>query len=108
MTTWARASHVPHDHSSSRAALDGTRFASPPCIMDLTMKDVMTAQPVTIGRDQTLATAHALMREHHCRHLPVLEQGELVGILSQRDLYFLETIKGVESDVDLVEDAMSS
>src|SRR5690348_8987260 len=73
----------------------------------LTMKDVMTSQPVTIGREQTLAIAHAMMRRHHCRHLPVLEHGELVGVLSQRDLYFLESIAGVDMSVDKVEDAMS-
>jgi acetoin utilization protein AcuB len=72
------------------------------------LKDVMTSQPVTIGRQQTLATAHAMMREHHCRHLPVLEHGELVGVLSQRDLYFLESLSGVDLDVDTVEDAMST
>jgi acetoin utilization protein AcuB len=72
------------------------------------VKDVMTAQPVTIGRQQTLATAHAMMRQHRCRHLPVLEHGELVGVLSQRDLYFLESLSGVDLDVDTVEDAMST
>lgn len=74
----------------------------------LTMNDVMTAQPVTVGRDQPLAVAHAMMREHGCRHLPVLEHGDLVGVVSQRDLYFLETIAGVDMDTDRVDDAMSS
>lgn len=73
----------------------------------LTMRDVMTSQPLTIGREQTLATAHKIMRDHEVRHLPVLHAGGIVGILSQRDLYFLETIRGVELDADLVEDAMS-
>lgn len=74
----------------------------------LTMNDVMTAQPVTVGRDQPLSIAHAMMREHGCRHLPVLEHGDLVGVVSQRDLYFLETIAGVDMDTDRVDDAMSS
>jgi acetoin utilization protein AcuB len=76
-------------------------------IATLEMKDVMTPQPITIGRDQTLETAHAMMRQHHCRHLPVLEHGELVGVISQRDLYFLESLAGVEMERDKVEDAMS-
>lgn len=74
----------------------------------LTMKDVMTGQPVTVGRQQTLAVAHEMMRQHDCRHLPVLEHGELVGVLTQRDLYFLETLAGVDMDKDAVDDAMSS
>ncbi len=73
----------------------------------LTMDHVMTPQPITIGRDQPLAIAHQMMRDHGCRHLPVLERGELVGILSQRDLYFLETIAGVDLREDKVDDAMS-
>jgi acetoin utilization protein AcuB len=68
----------------------------------------MTPQPVTIGRLEPLATAHRLMREHRIRHLPVLEHGELVGVVSQRDLYFLETIRGVQIDDDVVEDAMTT
>ncbi len=77
-------------------------------IASLKVKDVMTPQPVTIGRAQTLETAHALMREHGCRHLPVLEHGDLVGVLSQRDLYFLESLGGVDPDKDVVEDAMAN
>jgi len=68
----------------------------------------MTSQPVTIGRKESLATAHHMMRANGVRHLPVLEHGELVGIVSQRDLLFLETIRGVDLDADTVEDAMST
>ena len=76
-------------------------------IATLEMKDVMTPQPITIGREQTLSVAHAMMRQHHCHHLPVLEHGELVGIISQRDLYFLESLAGVDIEVDKIDDAMS-
>lgn len=74
----------------------------------LTMKDVMTEQPITVGRTQTLSVAHEMMRENHCRHLPVLEHGELVGVVTQRDLYFLETIAGVDLTKDKVDDAMGA
>ena len=69
---------------------------------------IMTTQPVTIGRTETLLTAHRLMRTHHVRHLPVLEHGELVGIVSQRDLFLIESIRGVDVEEDIVEDAMST
>lgn len=72
-----------------------------------TVEEFMTPQPMTIGRDQTLAVAHRMMRENKIRHLPVLEKGDLVGVLSQRDLYFLETIAGVDLDKDKVDDAMT-
>jgi len=74
----------------------------------LQMQDVMTPQPITIGRGQSLATAHELMRRHGCRHLPVLEHGELVGIVTQRDLYLLETIAGVDLTKDQVDDALTA
>jgi acetoin utilization protein AcuB len=73
-----------------------------------TIGDVMTPQPLTIGRDQKLVTAHKMMAENGIRHLPVLERGDLVGIVSQRDLYFIETIAGVDKFADKVEDAMTS
>src|SRR3954467_10202097 len=69
---------------------------------------LMTLQPLTIGRKESLATAHRLMRDHRVRHLPVLEHGELIGIVSQRDLYFLETIRGLDLDNDVIEDAMTT
>ncbi len=73
----------------------------------LTIGDVMTSQPITIGRDQKLVTAHKMMTDNGIRHLPVLEHGELVGVVSQRDLYFVETIAGVDKFEDKVDDAMS-
>jgi acetoin utilization protein AcuB len=73
-----------------------------------TVGALMTPQPVTIGRKERLVTAHRLMRSHRVRHLPVLERGELIGIVTQRDLYFLETIRGVDIDEDIVEDAMTT
>lgn len=72
-----------------------------------TAGDVMTPQPLTIGRGESLATAHRMMRTSRVHHLPVLEHGELVGIVTLRDLYFLETIRGVDLDDDTVEDAMA-
>jgi acetoin utilization protein AcuB len=43
--------------------------------------DVLTASPTT-----TLAEALTLTRSHRIRHLPVLENGELVGLVTDRDL----------------------
>lgn len=72
------------------------------------MREVMTVCPHTIGSDQPLSRAHEVMREIGARHLPVLRSGRLVGVLSQRDLYFLETIAGVDVEIDRVADAMTS
>jgi acetoin utilization protein AcuB len=71
------------------------------------MRDYMTRAPLTIGADRTLTDAHALMRGHRVRHLPVLAAGALVGIVSQRDLMLIETLPGVDPSEVPVEDAMT-
>lgn len=68
----------------------------------------MTTSPHTVGTDQTLAHAHAVLREHKIRHLPVLRGGDLVGMLTDRDLALIETLKDVDPSKVLVEDAMST
>lgn len=74
---------------------------------DKTIADYMTASPHSIGYDQPLMQAHQVMREHHIRHLPVLNGGHLVGILSDRDLAFIENLKDVDAAKVRVDDAMT-
>ena len=52
----------------------------------LLVKDSMTREMVTLAPDETARTALALCRERRIRHLPVLKEGRLVGIVSDRDL----------------------
>jgi len=73
----------------------------------LSMKHLMTPAPHSIGRNQPLMQAHRMMHQHGIRHLPVLEQGKLVGILSERDLFFLETIASVDLEKTHVDEGMS-
>jgi acetoin utilization protein AcuB len=68
----------------------------------------MTRCPITVGAEQPLAYAHAVMRKEQIRHLPVLHGGKLVGLVSLRDLHLIETLPGVEAAQVSVEDAMSS
>jgi acetoin utilization protein AcuB len=68
----------------------------------------MTTTPHAIGSDQTLELAHRVMRENRIRHLPVLNGGKLVGVLTQRDLALIETLKDVDPKEVTVDDAMSS
>lgn len=67
----------------------------------------MTASPHSIGKDQFLVHAHELMRNHAIRHLPVLDGGRLVGVLSDRDLHLIETLRDVTPDKVTVEEAMT-
>lgn len=67
----------------------------------------MTRQPWTIRRDAKMSQAHQVMRLHRIRHLPVLEAGKLVGIVSDRDLHLIETLPDGDPDEVEVEDAMT-
>lgn len=46
----------------------------------------MTPFPHSIDVDAPLEDAHKLMREHRFRHLPVMSGGEIVGVLTDRDI----------------------
>ncbi len=73
-----------------------------------TIAEVMTDAPHTIGRDEKLAQAYDVMRRFGLRHLPVLDGGRLVGVLSQRDLLFVEAAAGgVDGRVEKVGQAMA-
>jgi acetoin utilization protein AcuB len=70
------------------------------------LSQYMTPQPWTIRKDAKMSQAHQLMREHKIRHLPVLEAGKLVGIVSERDLHLIETLPDCDPDEVTVEEAM--
>src|ERR1700674_660561 len=46
----------------------------------------MTRNPMTVGPDDETETALDTMLSHGFRHLPVVENGEVIGIVSIRDL----------------------
>lgn len=69
--------------------------------------DYMTRAPATIGADQPLTLARDRMREHRCRHLPVLSGGQIVGVVSERDLNLIENLSNTDLDELTVEEAIS-
>lgn len=48
--------------------------------------DVMTTDVITTSPDTSVRDAARTMAQHWIRHLPVVENGQLVGIISQRDI----------------------
>lgn len=92
-----------------RAAVIGGSVLAPSTFMhNFQVKRFMTRSPHTIGQDQPLTAAHRIMRDFDIRHLPVLEGGRLVGVLSQRDLYLIESLKDVDAEHVSVSEAMST
>jgi CBS domain-containing protein len=88
---WYRVSalHVYHRHrlvgilteqDVVAALADGVDPASTP------VADYMTDRPVTVRADEDLEVAAGRMAALGVRHLPVIEGGRLLGVLSMRDL----------------------
>lgn len=55
-----------------------------------TISRYMSRQPWTIRKDAPAAEGRRIMKQHEIRHLPVLEAGSLVGVVSDRDLRLAE------------------
>ncbi|HEX9170718.1 MAG TPA: CBS domain-containing protein [Roseiarcus sp.] len=61
-------------------AKDGARLA------DMHVRDLMTREVQTCGLETPMVEAEKLMNKHRVRHLPVVDGGKLVGMLSIRDV----------------------
>jgi acetoin utilization protein AcuB len=50
------------------------------------IRDVMTKNPITVDSESLVLDAQRIMRENNIRRLPVVDKGNLVGIVTQHDL----------------------
>lgn len=64
---------------------------------DTRVADIMSAPAITIDARATAKAGLALMTNKRIRHLPVLDQGKLVGVVSVGDLVY--TILGDQQDL---------
>lgn len=69
-----------------------------------TIQKYMTSCPFTIEASQPVYQAQELMKLHQIRHLPVLEDGKLVGLVSDRDVKLYVSLAGVDPKRDVVRD----
>lgn len=60
---------------------------------DTRVQEIMTSSPITVTPEDTVEECMRIMTQRHVRHLPVLEKGKLVGIVSIGDL-----VKAIISD----------
>jgi acetoin utilization protein AcuB len=56
----------------------------------------MTTMPETIEEDLELADAKSRMFNHGIHHLPVVHDGQLIGIVSQRDIAVAESLTAMD------------
>ncbi len=59
-------------------------------LLAMPVAQLMTRKPVTCAPGDSLHHALHLMDHHHIRHLPVLDDGHLVGVISARDFTRLQ------------------
>lgn len=92
-----------------KGLLRGPLFASLTCMSKPIpqIAKYMTTTPVTVERSVTLAEASKLMREQRIRHLPITEGGELVGVITERDIKFAESFSMVDAAQVTVYGAMA-
>lgn len=77
-----------------RLAGEGADFETIP------VRRAMTGRPLTISADDDILAASQMMAERKLRHLPVTEDGNLVGIVSMRDVlaYLAERLYSGDKD----------
>ena len=64
----------------------------------MTARDLMTPNPATVTARSRVADAWNLMRELDVRHVPVVHDGALVGILSDRDVGHIDVARLLTTD----------
>lgn len=74
--------------------------------LDTPISEVMSRDVKTLSVDDTAETAGLTMSRHHIRHLPIMQGQELVGIISERDLFTLQrlSLNNISSAIRSAED----
>ena len=80
-------------------AKDGPRLA------DKHVRDLMTTEVVTCDRSATMLDAEKSMHKHRIRHMPVMDGGKVVGMLSIRDVMVWRW-REQRDEVNVLRDAM--
>ena len=67
------------------------------------VKDIMTAKVLYVGQERSIEECMALMTDKRVRHLPVMEDDRLIGVLSVGDV-----IKGIISQQEFIIDQLEN
>jgi CBS domain-containing protein len=76
-------------------------------ILATTAADIMTSPVITVRPTETVADAMATMTDRRFRHLPVVEGGQLLGLVSIGDLVKAR-IEAAEREAQAMKDYISS
>ncbi|WP_315615609.1 CBS domain-containing protein [Alkalihalobacillus sp. MEB130] len=75
--------------------------------MSQNLQDIMSKDVITVQADQTIQEAAEMMKSNDIGSIPVVRNGELVGIITDRDITIRATASGEDSHAS-VEECMST
>lgn len=67
------------------------------------ISEIMTKKVITLNKNDELETAERLFKKHHIRHIPVVKDDKVIGILSYTDLLRISFADAVDEDEDSVD-----
>jgi len=74
-------------------------------LQHMCVRDIMTTRVLSCGPDDTMQAARELMRRNHFRHVPVVEAGRVLGMLSIRDSLALR-LQESEEEINVLRDVV--
>ena len=74
----------------------------------MNVRELMTTAPVTVEPDATLGEVAVLMKQEDCGSIPVVEDGRLVGIVTDRDIVIRGVATGSDPKTQRVSTVMSA
>ena len=73
------------------------------CVLNTTVLEYMTKKVITVSPNQSIDDCMQLMTKEHIRHLPVVEDGKLVGLVSIGDV-----VKGMITSKEILIDNLQN
>ncbi len=75
--------------------------------LEMRIKDCMTKDPITCGRETTVDELMSKMTERRIRHMPIMEDGKLIGLVSIGDVV-KRKIDQAEQEAEALKDYIAS
>src|SRR2546430_6500216 len=72
------------------------------------VRDLMTGDPATVDSNATLGEVATLMKQQDCGSIPVVDEGRLVGIVTDRDIVIRAVAAGKDPKTLRVSEVMSA
>lgn len=72
------------------------------------VKDIMTKDPASVAPEATLGEVATLMKQEDCGSIPVVQDGKLVGIVTDRDIVIRAIAAGKDPKATGVSEVMSA